>query len=799
MNKFIKDFSEALTLGNPSVINSENTNILNQIALDLYNKPELNQDEIEDLKNIIMSCNILYNMTDMEVLPISDGFYDLLLEKYKKYDKNFQVGSAIVEFQSLLENDIENPRKVATCPVYFSQIPKKNDVESYVYNKVNNNGIPYLDRNDMLITSPVDWDPGYISKGLHNTEHNHPSLVGTLDKAKFVLNNDAIKAGCFDDPNVAVLERDFFQAHIKKGIIDPNQEIWVVCELKYDGISVEADCGTEVFSARTRGDTGIGQAVDLTPLLKGYPFVHARAMNGEKPIGVKFEAIMTKSNLERFNRIRNCKYANCRTAMIGLQGASDGYLYRDLITLVPLAIDRDDVPQISNRIEEIEFMNMLFQSHGEPLRYCIFSGNYAQVLYQIKIFLMQAAELRDTMNFMYDGIVVSYIDENIRKKLGRENYINKYSMAVKFDPITKVTTFRGYTYEVGQNGQITPMIHYDPVEFIGTIHTKSTGSSYARFKELGLKYGDYISVKYTNDVMPYVSKLECEHNDNNPNPEIEFIDHCPVCGAPLLISDSGKMKVCPNLECPARSISRMTNMMQKMNLKGIAEATFRLIPHIDHFYKLFKYNEDYYIERLGNADGRLLYKFIHEDMINMKDYIAVGSLGFSGIAHKKWKSILEQIKLMDIYKIYYQLKDAYKDFDITDAFRYRLIEAIPNIGEVTASVIAKEFPFFELDIKELLEIGVIDSYGTSSDSKLQIRFTGCRNLQLSELLGNLGYDADPNGSVSSKTDILIIPFDGYTSNKTRKISDRCLKVTLQEFQNNMDNILNQSLMTKNQL
>lgn len=787
-NKFLSDFLEALTLGNASVIQDSNVERLNKLALDIYNKPELNQDEILDLKNIVMACNILYNRTSLEVLPISDGFYDLLLEKYKVYDKNFQVGSAIVEFQNLLENDIENPRKVATCPVIFSTIPEKDDVHQSIWDEISR--YPLLTRNDILVTSPVTWDSGLISKGLHDTEHNHPALVGTLDKAKFVLNHDAESAGAINDSNVKILERDFFQEHIKKGILNPNQQFSVVCELKYDGISVEADCGTEVFSARTRGDTGIGKAVDLTQLLRGYPFVNGRVMSGCNPIGVKFEAIMTKSNLEILNRTRQTSYSNCRTAIIGLQSASDGYLYRDLITLVPLAVDRDQMPQISNRVEEIEFINKVFSSHGEPLRYGVFTGTLAQILYYIKAFLDEASLARDYLNFMYDGIVVSYLDENIRNKLGRENYINKYSMAVKFDPIAKTTVFRGYTYEVGQNGQITPMIHYDPVEFIGTIHTKSTGASKARFDELALKYGDYITVTYVNDVMPYVTKLDCIHNRTNPNPVIPFITKCPICGEELVESDSGKMMICNNLECPGRSIQRMTNMFQKMNFKGIAAETFRALPEITHLYQLFEHDLEYYQERIGNASGKLLYDFL-EQMHGQPDYILVGSLGFTGIAQKKWKALLEQIPLFDIRD-----KFCYGFITSEDDYYQFLLNNVPNIGEATAKVIAHELPFFINDISKILELEPISSYGKHTDAKLQIRFTGCRNLQLSEQLNNLGYDADPNGSVSKKTDILIIPYDGFSSNKTNKISDSCKKIVLGDFIADMDNILKQVEMTK---
>ena len=115
-----------------------------------------------------------------------------------------------------------------------------------------------------------------------------------------------------------ILERDFFQDHIDKGIIRTDQEIEVICELKYDGISVEADCGLELYSASTRGDTGIGAAADITPILQGYPFRQAGAMIGEEPLGVKFEAIITKSNLEIFNQLREKNYRNCRTAIVGL-------------------------------------------------------------------------------------------------------------------------------------------------------------------------------------------------------------------------------------------------------------------------------------------------------------------------------------------------------------------------------------------------------------------------------------------------------------------------------------------------
>lgn len=776
-----------LMLGNASIINSDNIKFLNDLALGIYQQEELSTKEIEDLKKIIMCCNVLYNRTDLTILPVEDGFYDVLLEKYKTYDEHFQVGSAIVNFKNTVANDITNPQKIAVQPIIFEKIPERNEVRQSMYENIMRINQPILNINDFAI-SPIEFmQDDLISKRTHDTAHNHPDLVGTLDKAKLIFVKDAISAGVQNDPNVKVLERDFFGDHISKGIYDRNRVLNIVVELKYDGISVEADCDSEVVSARTRGDTAIGAASDITPILKGYTFKQARCMIGEKPIGVKFEAIMTKSNLEKFNELRGRSYSNCRTAIIGLFGASDGYKYRDLITLVPLALDRYDIPNISNRMEEIQFLNKVFISHGEPLRYCYMQGTVTELLYLIKAFWDEAIIARDFLNFMYDGIVIEYLDDDIRKKLGRVNYINKYSMAVKFNPLEKQTIFRGYTYEVGQNGQITPMIHYDPVEFIGTIHTKSTGSSYNRFMDLGLRYGDYININYVNDVMPYVTKLDCESNRNNTNEIEQFISECPICGSKLIESDSGKTIICPNIECPGRSVSRMSNMFYKLNIKGFADATFIALGKT-HLYELINLDLDWLKEKLGEADG---YKF-KETMNSLvtkpiNDYIVMGSLGFSSIARKKWKGILEKITLKNLYEMY-------RGCNTESEFEYLLSTSINGIGDITASTIAKEFPFFEYDILSIMTWNIIDSYGVNVDYKAQIRFTGCRNKQLSELLCNAGYDADDSLSAGKKTDILLVPYDGFSSSKVSKVSEKCKIIPINEFISNMKSYIGEELL-----
>jgi NAD-dependent DNA ligase len=395
----------------------------------------------------------------------------------------------------------------------------------------------------------------------------------------------------------------------------------------------------------------------------------------------------------------------------------------------------------------------------------------------IKNFVEEAQAFRDYADFLYDGIVVSYLDEGIRQRLGRENYINKYSMAIKFNPMSKLTTFLGYTFEVGQNGAITPMYHYSPVEFIGTIHTKSSGSSYKRFMESNLKVGDIIKVTYRNDVMPYVSPIECEQNRQNPNPVVPFPKTCPICGSELKFSDSGKTAICPNDYCQGRIIARTTNMLQKMNVKGFAEAAIVQLQCYT-FRDLMEIPKEKVANILGpgNADN---FEAAREALRHGKlsDYTLIGSLGFTGIAAQTWKLIFTR----------YTLKELTQIFD-TGNGEYQL-DSIKGIGPITITTILKEYPIFRDDMYYIMNNIEYKDTKFDQPTGLKIRFTGCRNLQLQEQLRNLGHDADGSAGVTKDTDILIIPFYGFTSTKLSKVGPNCKVIPINDFINNMESYL----------
>ena len=726
---------------------------MNDEVIRLLSLPDemVNQNDLDKINLILTISNILYDNTSQNVLPLDEGIYDLLVVKYKNVSGCNVVGSPPVRFPEGIKTPQPQQKELIPGVSYLS-----DDENEYIANMLYHDDIykyKVFTQRDMLYPG-VTYEKT-VSKRLKDTSHNNPELVGTLDKAKFVLLKQAKDKGVDEDPSVNVLERDFFGKHIEMGVINPNQNIDVIVELKYDGVSVEADIlNQRIISARTRGDTENDVATDLTPILAGYYLPDAPVL--DTVVGMKFEAIMTYDNLEVYSRLKGRKFANGRTAIISWFGSSDAYQYRELITLVPLATNiKDEHGKPIDRLVEVELMNR-FYCRGELLRYSVFSGNIVNVLFEIYKFAEEAEFMRRVLPFMYDGIVVSYLDLVIRERLGRKNSVNLYSMAVKFNTLVRETRFTEYKYTIGQNGEITPMIYYTPVEFFGTIHPKSSGHSYGNFKELGLRVGDIIEVEYRNDVITYVTKKNCFENDNNPNQIIEFPKQCPCCGTDLAFTDSSAR--CPNMKCPERTIKRMANMMDKLQLSGFAEETMRAL-NVSSFHELMELKlED--ISYLGDLTSKSLIDQLDKlRNSNILDWRLVGALGFTDLAANTWKLIFSDMTLelfMDMMNTSYLNVSLH----IND-----ILSNIKGIGPATIRTIIQEYGYFAKDFEYIYKNM---KYQDSMGAKLtKVRFTGVRNQELVNYLNANGYDAG-EGSITKDTDILIVPSEGYNSGSKYK-------------------------------
>lgn len=756
--KYLQHIYDELLRGNLSVINSEFSISLSNKALELLNKPVWNKLDLVDADYIIRISNVLYNNTNLDddELPLNDGVYDQLIVMYKKYDENYNIGAIPVQFDELPQNTFEE--KVEMCDV----IATEDELKSKLYIKdIYSQRMNYNPRLETMCFI----DKGPISKRLINTTHEYPELVGTLDKCKFVLNNDAIEKEVFDKPSVQVFERDFIQKHMMTGVIDYTQKFQMVGELKYDGVSVEAKVrGDRIIKALSRGDTADNVATDLSPIFSGYQFPCAKDVPTDVDFGMKFEAVITKRNLEKLNYLRGKNYKNCRNAIIGILSASDADRYVDYITLIPLATSLE-----MDRLIELEFINKYYNS-GEYNRYCVFEGDYKSILFQVKQFTESAEIARRGLPYLIDGVVISYIDPKIIKTLGRVNSVNKYSIAIKFNPRRVKTIFLGYTFNIGKSGDVIPMVHFKPCEFMGAINTKQTLHSYKRFKELNLIKGQEIVVEHVNDVLSYITKPDSDFNRRiMGNPE-KFIETCPYCGSKIEISESGKSAKCPNINCPERKLMRMVDLMDRLGFVDFSEERIRTLK-IDSLYKLLNYTyglmDDLY--KLGPTIAVNFYNQLMNILDTpIEDYKLMSSLGFNDMAAETWKLILREFTIQDIVSMNY------------DELYSKLIN-INGIGPKTAKTVCDSRIIYEQDLNLIMEkFKIINSKGM--EKKPKIAFTGFRDSTFIEFLNNNGFDASDKYSVTKDTYSLITNDLNSTSSKMTKANKYGIPImTKQQF------------------
>jgi len=727
---------KALKSGDLSVIDDYKVSAsISYTALELIENPNWSKNQIMIADLILRISNIAYNNTSCSINPLDDGVYDRLIVIYQKYDKNYQVGAPPVIFEERPQNEIIDEKVMCVA---------LDDMDSKMY--IRDIWSQHTPLSNVRPKNMCFIDNGPITKRLINTEHKYPELVGTLDKCKFVLNNDAIKADAFNTPSVNVFERDFIHKCLEKQAIYPGEKFEMVGELKYDGVSVEAEvCGDTIISALSRGDTAENVATDLTPIFGGYKFYNAKDVPKDIKFGIKFEAVITYYNLDMLSQIRQKSYKNARNAIIGILGASDGNRFIDYITLIPLATSLD-MP----RITELNFLNKYYNS-GEYNRFCTFYGDYQSILYQVKQFTESAEEVRKILPYMIDGVVISFTDSNKKQMLGRENSVNKYSMAIKFNPKSARTIFLGYTYSVGKTGTIIPMVHFKPCEFIGGIHTKQTIHSFKRFKELNLAIGDEINIDYVNEVITYITKPDNQHNRDNKNEPLQFITNCPFCGAPIEISESGKSAKCPNTHCPERLTMKMVDMLDRLGFKDFAEETVRTLK-LKSFNQLINLTNEQ-TDILGPLNSANLLNCINrlktEDYM---DYRIMSAMGFDGIADETWKVIFNVYTLEELLSIdnYDRLKD------------------IPKIGPKTASTIADGLLLYAEDLACIINnIHIINSKGTAPTGP-RVVLSGFRDSEYIRLLVEHGFDASDTYGITKDTTALIVNDLNTTSSKATR-------------------------------
>ena len=354
----------------------------------------------------------------------------------------------------------------------------------------------------------------------------------------------------------------------------------IVCELKYDGLSISLwyEHGVLV-RALTRGDGQQGD--DVIANIKTIPSIPWRIERDDIPefFELRGEVLLPWERFEALNKEREEQeeplFANPRNAASGTLKLQDpkevarrgltAYLYYMLGENLPgkthyerLATAREWGFHISDAIK-------VCHSVDEVMAYIAYWDTE-----------------RKNLPVATDGIVLKVNNLAQQEELGYTAKTPRWAIAYKFPAEKQLTLLKEITYQVGRTGVVTPVANLEPVQLSGTVLQRASLHNEDFIRSLDIRPGDMVWVEKGGEIIPkIVGRADREETSDPRIPRTpSFPCCCPECGTPLVRVEGEAAWRCPNeTGCPPQIKGKIEHFVSRkaMDIEGLGEETIDLL------------------------------------------------------------------------------------------------------------------------------------------------------------------------------------------------------------------------------
>ena len=527
-----------------------------------------------------------------------------------------------------------------------------------------------------------------------------------------------------------------------------------VCELKIDGLSVSLQYKNgKLVRAATRGNGVIGDDItNNVKTIKTIPLV----LNEDIDIEVRGEIYMSKNTLKTLNDEREKNglpiLQNCRNAASGSIKLLDSreVAKRHLecfIYHLPNPLDYN----IKTHEEALEFMKRLgFRVNS--------NNRVVDDIDGIMNFIKEKGEIRSSLAYDIDGVVIKVNNIEEQKKLGFTSKYPKWCIAYKFPAEIVYTKLLDIIFTVGRTGQITPNAVLEPVIVSGSTIRRATLHNEDNIVSKDIRVGDIVSIYKAGDVIPAVGFPLTMRREKELD-KFVMIDECPICGSVIKRKDNEADYFCLNDKCPARNVSSLIHYASReaMNIEGLGDAiledlyNYGYVKDISDIYNLNNYKKELIsLEGYGTKSIDNLFISIENSKCNSLERLLFG-LGIKQVGLKTAKVLCQK----------------YLTIDNLIKANYDELTNIPDIGPTIATNIINYFKDEDniSILNKLKEYGVNMTYIGNSNITLDDSFNG-KTFVLTGTLNSITRDnasleienrgGKVTSSVTKKTSVVVV-------------------------------------------
>lgn len=437
-------------------------------------------------------------------------------------------------------------------------------------------------------------------------------------------------------------------------------------EVKVDGLSFAARYENGVLvRGLTRGSGTMGE--DITANLRTVHDIPQK-LTGDFPdvIEVRGEVYMSRADFIALNENSSKKFANPRNAAAGSlrqlnpaitasrKLSAFGYTWGDLS-------ERTWNTQ-SEYFEKLESWGFK-TTRAWARRLNSVAG--------VQEFYTKIMLERDEIPFDIDGLVIKVNSIAIQEKMGSRANSPRWEIAYKFPAARGITRLNDITIQVGRTGVLTPVAELEPINIGGVLVSRATLHNADEIARLNVNVGDKVIVQRAGDVIPQI--VAVAERGENTTPFV-FPEICPVCGGRVVRESGAVAWRCVNsLSCPAQIRGELEHFVSRhaFDIDGIGARQIELFVNLGWIS--------------GPADIFTLIQN-HGDELKKMD-------GFGAKSVSNLNNAIEGARNVDLHRLIYAI-------------------GIPDVGEVTAKILAREFGTLEkLRVAPVWQLTKIDGIG----------------------------------------------------------------------------------------
>ncbi|WP_413576452.1 NAD-dependent DNA ligase LigA [Bdellovibrio sp. HCB290] len=401
-----------------------------------------------------------------------------------------------------------------------------------------------------------------------------------------------------------------FDERVKK-FLSTDKEVEYLCELKFDGLSMEIiyEKG-QLVRALTRGDGTIGE--DVTENIKTIKSIPLKLKNAPEIFEARGEVLIFKKDFAELNENQQENgqptFANPRNAAAGSMRQLDS----KIAAARPLKFFGYALGLVEGKtFENQEDIQKYFAEQGIPtaiksnpdlVRVCKGPQEVVEYYHHIE-------QIRSTLPFDIDGVVIKVNSLRLQEDLGLVARSPRWATAAKFKPEQATTVIENIAIQVGRTGALTPVAIMTPVKVGGVTVTNSTLHNQDEIDRKDVRIGDTVIIQRAGDVIPEVVAVVLEKRPKNSKPFL-IPAQCPACGSAAHKAEGEVVTRCTNPLCIAMVKESLKHFVGRraMNLDKIGDRLIetlvdnKMLTSFSDFYRLKK--EDILsLERQGDKSA----------------------------------------------------------------------------------------------------------------------------------------------------------------------------------------------------